>query len=170
MIPIVGIGAGLVAALLFSVVITGSPLSALLYSAAPLPIFIASLGWNHRSGLFATAAGALAVAVALAPTGGIAFALIIGLPAWWILLLTRVIGVPLVTGISFEVIKFAGRNRGRGWVQAIIWPGMQLQKLTTREPDDEQVEVAITALEAVLAVEDPRNASAEDRVGVEVAA
>ncbi|WP_449257451.1 hypothetical protein [Bosea sp. (in: a-proteobacteria)] len=84
MIPIVGIGAGLVAALLFSVVITGSPLSALLYSAAPLPIFIASLGWNHRSGLFATVAGALAVAVALAPTGGIAFALIIGLPAWWI--------------------------------------------------------------------------------------
>ncbi|WP_353187164.1 hypothetical protein [Bosea sp. (in: a-proteobacteria)] len=84
MIPIVGIGAGLVAALLFSVVITGSLLSALLYSAAPLPIFIASLGWNHRSGLFATVAGALAVAVALAPTGGIAFALIIGLPAWWI--------------------------------------------------------------------------------------
>ena len=63
MIPIVGIGAGLVSALLFSVVITGSPLAALLYSAAPLPIFIASLGWNHRSGLFATAAGALAVAV-----------------------------------------------------------------------------------------------------------
>jgi hypothetical protein len=84
MIPIVGIGAGLVAALLFSVVITGSPLAALLYSAAPLPIFIASLGWNHRSGLFATAAGALAVAAALAPTGGVAFALIIGLPAWWI--------------------------------------------------------------------------------------
>lgn len=84
MIPIVGIGAGLVSALLFSVVITGSPLAALLYSAAPLPIFIASLGWNHRSGLFATAAGALAVAVTLAPTGGIAFALIIGLPAWWI--------------------------------------------------------------------------------------
>lgn len=84
MIPVVGIGAGLVAALLFSVVITGSPLSALLYSASPLPIFIASLGWNHRAGLFATAAGALAVAVALTPTGGIAFALIIGLPAWWI--------------------------------------------------------------------------------------
>jgi uncharacterized protein YqhQ len=94
----------------------------------------------------------------------------VGLPAWWVLLLTRVIGVPLVTGISFEVIKFAGRNRGKGWVQLIIWPGMQLQKLTTREPDDEQVEVAITALEAVLAVEDPRDAADEDRVGVEVAA
>ena len=42
---------------------------------------------------------------------------------------------------------------------------MQLQKLTTREPDDEQVEVAIAALEAVLAVEDPRAASDEDRIG-----
>jgi hypothetical protein len=91
MIPIVGIGAGLVSALLFSVVITGSPLAAVLYSAAPLPIFIASLGWNHRSGLFATAAGALAVAIALAPTGGIAFALIIGLPAWWIAYLARLL-------------------------------------------------------------------------------
>ena len=89
----------------------------------------------------------------------------VGLPAWYILLATRVIGVPLVTGLSFEVIKFAGRNRGKGWVQLIIWPGMQLQKLTTREPDDEQVEVAIAALEAVLAIEDPRGASAEDRVG-----
>jgi uncharacterized protein YqhQ len=47
---------------------------------------------------------------------------------------------------------------------------MQLQKLTTREPDAEQVEVAIVALEAVLAVEDPRAASEADRVGVEVAA
>jgi uncharacterized protein YqhQ len=94
----------------------------------------------------------------------------VGLPAWYILLATRVIGVPLVTGLSFEVIKFAGRNRGRGWVQLIIWPGMQLQKLTTREPEDEQVEVAIAALEGVLAVEDPRAASDEDRVGVEVAA
>jgi uncharacterized protein YqhQ len=94
----------------------------------------------------------------------------VGLPAWWVLLATRVLGVPLVTGISFEVIKFAGRNRGKGWVQLIIWPGMQLQKLTTREPDDEQVEVAIAALEAVLAVEDPRAATDLDRVGVEVAA
>src|SRR3954470_5859196 len=94
----------------------------------------------------------------------------VGLPAWYILLATRVIGVPLVTGLSFEVIKFAGRNRGRSWVQLIMWPGMQLQKLTTREPEDEQVEVAIAALEGVLAVEDPRAASDADRVGVEVAA
>jgi hypothetical protein len=84
MLPIVGIGAGLVSALLFAVVITGSPLAALLYSASPLPIFIAALGWNHRAGLYATVAGALTIAVALSPTAGIAFAIIIALPAWWI--------------------------------------------------------------------------------------
>jgi hypothetical protein len=84
MLPIVGIGAGLVAALLFTVVITGSPLAALLYSAAPLPIFIASLGWNHRAGLFAIAAGTIAVVVALSLTAGIGFAVIIAIPAWWI--------------------------------------------------------------------------------------
>jgi len=84
MLPIVGIGAGLVAALLFSVVITGSPLAVVLYSAAPLPIFIAALGWNHRAGLVAVAAGSAAVAVSLSLTAGIAFAIIIALPAWWI--------------------------------------------------------------------------------------
>lgn len=84
MLPIVGIGAGLVSALLFAVVIAGSPLAALLYSASPLPIFIAALGWNHRAGLVATVAGALAVAVALSLTASLAFAIIIALPAWWI--------------------------------------------------------------------------------------
>ncbi len=94
----------------------------------------------------------------------------VGLPGWYVLLATRIVGVPLVAGLSFELIKWAGRNRGHGWVQLIIWPGMQLQKLTTREPDEEHLEVAIVALEAVLEVEDPRAASDSDRVGIEVAA
>jgi uncharacterized protein YqhQ len=94
----------------------------------------------------------------------------LGLPAWYLLVATRIVGVPLIAGISFELIKFAGRNRRRGWVQAIIWPGMQLQKLTTREPDLEQLAVAVAALDAVLAVEDPREASAEDLLGMEVVA
>jgi uncharacterized protein YqhQ len=55
-------------------------------------------------------------------------------------------------------------------VQAVIWPGMQLQKLTTREPDHAQLAVAIAAMEAVLAVEDPTQASEEDKVGMEVVA
>jgi uncharacterized protein YqhQ len=94
----------------------------------------------------------------------------IGLPAWWLLVITRIVGIPLIAGLSFEVIKWAGRNRSKPWVQAIIWPGMQLQKLTTREPDRDQLAVAIAALGAVLAVETPGAASAADMVGVEVVA
>ena len=94
----------------------------------------------------------------------------IGLPAWWILVLTRILGVPLIAGLSFEVIKWAGRNRSRPWVQAIMYPGLQLQRLTTREPDLDQLAVSIAALQAVLAVEKPGELSAEDMVGVEVVA
>jgi uncharacterized protein YqhQ len=94
----------------------------------------------------------------------------LGLPAWYLLLASRILGVPLIAGLSFEVIKFAGRNRRRRWVQTLMWPGMQLQKLTTREPDHEQLAVAIAAMDAVLSVEDPRGATAEDLLGVEVVA
>ncbi len=94
----------------------------------------------------------------------------IGLPAWWLLVLTRIVGVPLIAGLSFEVIKWAGRNRRRRWVQWVMYPGLQLQRLTTREPDLDQLAVAITALDSVLAVEKPGEASAEDMVGVEVVA
>ena len=94
----------------------------------------------------------------------------IGLPAWYLLVASRILGVPLIAGLSFEVIKWAGRNRRKGWVQRLMWPGMQLQKLTTREPDHEQLAVAIAAMDAVLAVEDPRAASGEDLVGMEVVA
>jgi uncharacterized protein YqhQ len=94
----------------------------------------------------------------------------IGLPAWYWLVATRILGVPLIAGISFELIKFAGRNRRRRWVRAVMWPGMKLQLLTTREPDASQLAVAIAALEAVLALERPGALSAEDLVGVEVVA
>ncbi|MFC5418362.1 DUF2232 domain-containing protein [Bosea eneae] len=84
MLPIVGIGAGLVSALLFTVVITGSPLALLLSYVAPLPVLIAALGWNHRAGLVAVAAGTLAVTVVLKLSLGLAFAIGAALPAWWI--------------------------------------------------------------------------------------
>jgi len=94
----------------------------------------------------------------------------IGLPAWYWLVLTRIVGVPLIAGVSFEIIKFAGRNRRRRWVRAVMFPGLQLQKLTTREPDLDQLAVAIAAMEAVLAVEDLRDVSDDDRIGMEVVA
>jgi uncharacterized protein YqhQ len=94
----------------------------------------------------------------------------VGLPAWWILVLTRIVGVPLIAGLSFEVIKWAGRNRSRRWVQAVMYPGLMLQKLTTREPDLDQLAVSIAALQAVLAVERPGEVSADELIGVEVVA
>jgi uncharacterized protein YqhQ len=94
----------------------------------------------------------------------------IGLPAWYWLVATRILGVPIIAGISFELIKFAGRNRRRPWVRAVMWPGLKLQLLTTREPDLDELAVAIAALEAVLELERPGDLTAEDLLGVEVVA
>jgi uncharacterized protein YqhQ len=94
----------------------------------------------------------------------------IGLPAWWILVITRILGVPVIAGLSFEVIKWAGRNRRRRWVQWIMYPGLQLQRLTTREPDLDQLAVAIAAMKAVPEVQNPGALSADDLLGVEVVA
>jgi uncharacterized protein YqhQ len=94
----------------------------------------------------------------------------LGTPAWYWLFASRVLGIPLVAGLAFEVIKWMGRNRSQRWVRALMLPGLKLQLLTTREPDLAQLAVAIAALEAVLAVESPRDAGDEDRVGMEVVA
>jgi uncharacterized protein YqhQ len=94
----------------------------------------------------------------------------LGTPAWYWLFASRVVGIPLVAGLAFEVIKLFGRNRRKRWAQVLMWPGMQLQRLTTSEPDHAQLAVAIAALQAVLAVESPDAASEEDRVGMEVVA
>jgi len=95
---------------------------------------------------------------------------IAGLHAWWILVLTRIVGVPIIVGVSFELIKWAGRNRARRWVQVIMYPGLQLQRLTTREPSLDQLEVAIASLNAVLAHETPGSFDTDELVGVEVVA
>jgi uncharacterized protein YqhQ len=94
----------------------------------------------------------------------------LGRPEWYILFTSRIVGIPLVAGLSFEVLKLFGRKRDKKWARVLMWPGLQLQRLTTSEPDREQLAVAIAALEAVLAVEDPAEASEEDKVGMEVVA
>jgi uncharacterized protein YqhQ len=94
----------------------------------------------------------------------------IGLPAWWVLVVTRIVGIPLIAGVSFEVIRWAGRNRGKPWVQVIMYPGLQLQRLTTREPDRSELEVAIAALRAVLTREVPGQLAPDDMLGLEVVA
>jgi uncharacterized protein YqhQ len=85
----------------------------------------------------------------------------IGLPAWYWLVLSRILGIPLIAGLSYEVIKWAGKNRRKRWVRAVMWPGLMLQNLTTREPDEEQLAVAIASLEKVLAEESPEASAGE---------
>jgi uncharacterized protein YqhQ len=94
----------------------------------------------------------------------------LGRPEWYVLFISRVAGIPIVAGLAFELIKLFGRHRTKRWAQIMMWPGMQLQKLTTREPDHSQLAVAIAALEAVLAVENPKQASEDDKIGMEVVA
>jgi uncharacterized protein YqhQ len=90
----------------------------------------------------------------------------IGLPAWYWLLASRILGIPLIAGLSYEVIKWAGKHRNKGWVRAVMWPGLMLQNLTTREPDRDQLEVAIRALQEVLAVEDPYQAKRDQAIEI----
>jgi uncharacterized protein YqhQ len=94
----------------------------------------------------------------------------IGRPALQWLILSRILGIGLVAGLAYEVIRWAGRNRAKRWVRGLMWPGLQLQKLTTREPSLDQLAVAIAALESVLAVENPSKSTEEDRLGMEVVA
>lgn len=64
-------------------------------------------------------------------------------------IITKLILLPLVAGISYEIIKFAGKSKSK-IVCILSYPGMMLQKLTTNEPDDSQLEVAIAALKSIL--------------------
>lgn len=90
----------------------------------------------------------------------------LGTPAWYILVASRIIGIPLIAGIAFEAIKWFGKNRHRSSVRILMSPGLQLQRLTTREPTFGQLAVAIVALEAVLEHEDLTQAV----LGAEIAA
>jgi len=77
-------------------------------------------------------------------------------------LVSRLVLIPVVAGLSYEVIRWAGRSKS--WiVKAVSFPGLCLQRLTTGEPDDGQIEVAITALQAVLDEEDKENEESQEQ-------
>ena len=78
----------------------------------------------------------------------------LGWPSLWERILSRILLMPVVAGISYEIIRFAGKHMDKPWVRAAILPGLALQKLTTRQPDDDQIEVAIASLKAVLPPEE----------------
>jgi uncharacterized protein YqhQ len=90
----------------------------------------------------------------------------LGLPAWYWLVISRIVGIPVVAGLSYEVIKWAGKNRRKAWVRGVMWPGLMLQNLTTREPDLDQLAVAIASLNAVLSREKPEDLRSDQTIEI----
>lgn len=74
---------------------------------------------------------------------------LMGWPNVWLRLVSRILVLPLIAGLSYELLKWAGRSDNI-IVKVLSMPGLYLQKLTTREPDKKQLEVAIAAMKAVL--------------------
>jgi len=87
-----------------------------------------------------------------------------GTDASWVTLLVaillRILLLPLIAGLAYEVIKWAGKAPDNPVVKVVLWPGLQLQRMTTREPDDDMVEVAVTAMKRVIACEERLDAIA----------
>ena len=73
----------------------------------------------------------------------------VGIRNVWLRSLVKIAVFPLMAGISYEIIRFAGKHQNR-FTRAMVWPGLMMQKITTKEPDDSQIEVAIASLKAVL--------------------
>ena len=88
-----------------------------------------------------------------------------GRPAWYWLIVTRIALLPVIAGIAYELIRFAGKHAGNRVLMTLLAPGLWLQRLTTREPTLDQLEVSIRALREVLEREG-RLAPADRRVEV----
>jgi uncharacterized protein YqhQ len=77
-----------------------------------------------------------------------------GQPAWYWLIASRILLLPVIAGIAYELIRFAGKHTGNRVLMTLLAPGLWLQRLTTREPTLDQLEVSIRALREVLRLED----------------
>jgi uncharacterized protein YqhQ len=76
-----------------------------------------------------------------------------GRPVWYWLIATRILLLPVIAGIAYELIRFAGQHTGNRLLMALLAPGLWLQRLTTRKPTLDQIEVSIRALREVLTLE-----------------
>jgi uncharacterized protein YqhQ len=89
-----------------------------------------------------------------------------GRPAWYWLIATRILLLPVIAGIAYELIRFAGKHTGNRALMTLLAPGLWLQRLTTREPTLDQLEVSIRALREVLALEERTSTRESGRVEV----
>jgi uncharacterized protein YqhQ len=76
-----------------------------------------------------------------------------GRPAWYWLITTRIALLPVIAGLAYELIRFAGKHQRNPFLMTLLAPGLWLQRLTTRQPSLDQIEVSIHALKEVLSLE-----------------
>ena len=89
-----------------------------------------------------------------------------GAPKLALVILVRILLMPVIAGISYEItVKWAGSNPDNPLVKVVLWPGMQMQYLTTNEPDDGQIECAIAAMQKVLEREEAEEAGEKAAAG-----
>jgi uncharacterized protein YqhQ len=74
----------------------------------------------------------------------------VGQPAWYWLITSRILLLPVIAGIAYELIRFAGKHQSNVVLMTLLAPGLWLQRLTTRQPTLDQIEVSIRALQEVL--------------------
>jgi uncharacterized protein YqhQ len=77
----------------------------------------------------------------------------VGRPVWYWLILSRILLLPVIAGLAYELIRYAGKHQGNRVLMTLLAPGLWLQRLTTREPSLDQIEVSIRALQEVMRVE-----------------
>ncbi len=87
----------------------------------------------------------------------------VGRPGWVALIASRVLLIPVIAGLAYEVIRFSAKHMDKRWVRTLMRPGLLLQRLTTRQPTLDQLEVAIVSLRAVMSAE--QIAEVDGRVG-----
>jgi uncharacterized protein YqhQ len=93
----------------------------------------------------------------------------VGRPEWYWLIASRIVLLPVIAGLAYEVIRYAGMHQSNRVLMTLLAPGLWLQRLTTREPSDDQVEVSILALQRVIEREQadtPEEQRLESRVEV----
>jgi uncharacterized protein YqhQ len=88
----------------------------------------------------------------------------VGNPDLWVRVLSRVVLIPLIAAIAYEIIRFGGAFESSPITRFLMWPNLALQSFTTRQPDDAQVEVAVSALKQVLRTEGAMEREAPEEV------
>jgi len=78
---------------------------------------------------------------------------LIGRPSLWLMILSRILLIPVIAALGYEIIQFGARHKKNVIIRAIMTPGLWLQTLTTKEPDDSQIEVALAAIKKAVEID-----------------